>query len=113
MASNFRIMAYRKSEDLYIKLSGDFDGSSAFELLNLLKKSPKNFRKIIIHTSNLNDIHPFGVQTFHRILSDLRGEQIRLFFAGEKANQISPKKDMCLSTSESNMPQNQQSDPPC
>lgn len=96
MASNFKIISHRSNETLHLKLIGDFDGSSAWQLLNLLKKSSNGFHRIIIHTSCLNNIYPFVLHTFHQILSDLKGDQIRLLFTGEKANQISPEKDLCL-----------------
>jgi hypothetical protein len=34
MASNFRIFAHRNSDSLHLKPAGDFDGTSAFELLD-------------------------------------------------------------------------------
>jgi len=96
MASNFKITSHRSSKNLHLKLTGDFDGSSAWELLNLLKKNSKNFQRIIIHTNCLNEIYPFGVHTFHQILSDLMTDRICLLFTGEKACLISPEKDLCL-----------------
>ena len=38
MAKNHKIFVHRNSENIHMKLSGDFDGSLAYELLNLLKK---------------------------------------------------------------------------
>ena len=37
MASSFRIVMHENSENLHLRLIGDFDGSSAFELLDILK----------------------------------------------------------------------------
>jgi hypothetical protein len=37
MASNFRIYCHQNRDNLHLKLIGDFDGSSAYELINLLK----------------------------------------------------------------------------
>ena len=39
MAKNHKIFVHRNSENIHMKLSGDFDGSLASELLNLLKKN--------------------------------------------------------------------------
>ncbi len=117
MASDFKIISHRSSENLHLKLIGDFDGSSAWELLNLLKKRPKSFHRIIIHTSCLNHIYPFGVHTFHQILRDLREDQLRLLFTGEKADQISPENNLCLYATqhckEPRMPKSQESGQPC
>jgi len=38
MASNFRIYCHQTRDSLHIKLTGDFDGSSAYELINSLKE---------------------------------------------------------------------------
>jgi len=38
MALNFKIICHKNSENLHLKLMGDFDGSSAYELINTLKK---------------------------------------------------------------------------
>jgi len=38
MAARFRISIHRNSENLHLKLMGDFDGTSAHELLNVLKR---------------------------------------------------------------------------
>lgn len=96
MASNFRISSHRNSENLHLKLIGDFDGSSACQLLDVLKKTSNSVYKIIIHTSSLNDIYPFGRDIFHRQLRDLNTYSIHLLFTGENANEISPKTKLCL-----------------
>lgn len=93
MASNFRISTHRNSENLHIKLMGDFDGSSALQLLNIMKKANNGVYRIIVHTSNLNIIYPFGRDTFQRNLRDLDDYPIRLLFTGENANQIAPEKN--------------------
>ena len=96
MASNFRISTHRNSENLHLQLRGDFDGSSACQLLDVLKKTSGSVYKIIIHTSSLNDIYPFGRDIFHRQLRDLNRNSIRLLFTGENADEISPKTKLCL-----------------
>ncbi len=92
MSSNFKIISHRTSETLHLKLVGDFDGTSACQLINSLKKRSNGCRKVIIHTNCRNKIHPFGLQTFHKTLADIKGGQIHLIFTGENADQISPEK---------------------
>jgi len=46
MASNFSIFFHRNSDNLYLKLMGDFDGSSAHQLINILKEQNGNVNKI-------------------------------------------------------------------
>jgi len=38
MATNVKITAHRNDENLHLKLKGDFDGTSAYELLNIVRK---------------------------------------------------------------------------
>jgi hypothetical protein len=40
MASRFRIVMHENSENLHLRLVGAFDGSSAFQLLEVLKVVP-------------------------------------------------------------------------
>jgi hypothetical protein len=94
MASNFRISIHRNSENLHLKLMGDFDGSSAFELINVLKKNWNGACQVFIHTESLKDIYPFGRHTFQQNLSGLRGHRSRILFAGDNAGQIAPARSM-------------------
>lgn len=59
MAKNYRIFVHRKSENVHMKLSDDFDESLASELLNLLKKNYNSTSKIFIHNSCLRAVHSF------------------------------------------------------
>jgi len=47
-----------------LQLYGDFDGNSAFELINTLKKNGKDFMQIFIDTNDLDKLHPFGLDVF-------------------------------------------------
>jgi hypothetical protein len=96
MASNFRIFMHRNSDSLHLKLAGDFDGTSAFELLDMVKKNGAGLRKVFIHTSNLKTIHPFGRQVFEKSLLDLKGSSFQLLFTGEYAPQIAPAEEKCI-----------------
>ena len=91
MARNFKISVRRNSEDLHLKLVGDFDGISAYELLSVLKRNCNPNSKVFIHTSALREVHPFGVNVFHKNLSVLKGKSIQLIFTGENANKIEPE----------------------
>lgn len=91
MASNFRISIQRKSRDLYLKLIGDFDGSSAFELLHLLKNNSNRISRAVIDTSRLRQIHPFGQAVFHNNLHMLSDTSLRIVVKGENAALIAPK----------------------
>ena len=91
MANNFRISVHRNSDNLHMKLLGDFDGSSAFELLNMLKEKANGVSKIFVHTSGLKEIHPFGSEVFRSHSDILKGPCHRLIFTGENGSRIALK----------------------
>jgi anti-anti-sigma regulatory factor len=64
MASNFKIICHQKGDNLHIKLEGDFDGSSALELIDTLKKHLGKVKKVFIQTGSLASIHSFGLTVF-------------------------------------------------
>jgi anti-anti-sigma regulatory factor len=90
MATNFRISTHRNGEELHLKLVGDFDGTSAHELLDVLKKRADHASRVFIHTGSLRNIHPFGLNVFHANLDVLKGRSVRFEFTGENARQFEP-----------------------
>jgi len=66
MASNFRILAHRNNDTLYLRLLGDFDGSSAFELINALKAHDCGAGQVVVDTCGLSSLHPFGLGVFQK-----------------------------------------------
>jgi hypothetical protein len=94
MASNFKISIHRNSENLHLKLIGDFDGSSAFELINVLKRHWNGVYRVIIHTESLKAIYPFGRHMFQQNLPNLIGHHSRILFAGDNAEQIAPNRSV-------------------
>lgn len=96
MASKFKILTYRNPGNLHLKLIGEFDGSSAWRLIEKLKKNADEFHSILINTDSLGEIYPFGVHIFHQELKALKRNKIRVLFTGEKADQISPNEELCI-----------------
>jgi len=88
MASNFRIFVHRNSDSLHLKLAGDFDGTSAFELLDMVKKKGAGLRKVFIHTSSLKTIYPFGLQVFEKSLSELKAHPSNSSLQGSMHNRL-------------------------
>jgi anti-anti-sigma regulatory factor len=88
MATNFKIAAHRNDENLHLKLRGDFDGTSAHELLDVVRKRDAHISRVFIHTSNLRDIHPFGLHVFRSNVNVLKGQSVDLVFTGENASQF-------------------------
>lgn len=86
MASNFKILISRCEDRINLKLYGDFDGSSAHELINLLKKYGRSFLKIHVHTQSLNHIHPFGLNIFTKRFELMNSCAARIVFFEDKAS---------------------------
>ena len=88
MATNFKIDVHKNDGNLYLKLKGDFDGTSAHELLDTVRKRAVHTSRVFIHTSNLKDIHPFGLQVFHSNMDILKGRSLEFVFTGEYASKF-------------------------
>ena len=82
MASNFHIISYKNRDSLYLRLSGDFDGGSAHELINTLTKHSTGSWDIFIDTNNLKTIHPFGRDVFQKNLSSIKKQLKNLIIVG-------------------------------
>ena len=89
MASNFRIFLHETRDSLHLKLDGDFDGSSAHELFNTLKKHGVGFHQVFIDTNDLKTIDPFGRDVFQKKLSSFNKQLKNLIFIGENGHKIS------------------------
>jgi hypothetical protein len=84
MANNFNINVSQTSDSVCLKLSGEFDGSSACELLNLLNDGKMSANsKILVDTELLKRIHPFGLKILHRRLQEKKMKEIPLVFTGQ------------------------------
>ena len=76
MASNFKIFPFETSDILHLKLDGDFDGNSAHELLNTLKKYGDGF------------YHPFGKEVLHKKLGAFKKQFYDIIFVGRNFHEI-------------------------
>lgn len=83
MASNFHIFSFNTKDSLHLKLTGDFDGSSAHELINTLIEKGAGSWNIFIDTNDLKTIHPFGRDIFHKNLNISKEQLKNLIFVGK------------------------------
>lgn len=93
MASNFRISARPSNRDVEVRLNGDFDGTSACELLNFLGDMCNGAVRVFVDTQGLKKVYPFGVDTFQNNLYLLKGLHLRLSFTGRNAASIAPERN--------------------
>ncbi len=83
MASNFKLFLHETGDSLHLKLYGDFDGSSALELINALKKNGSRFYQVFIDTDDLDNIHSFGRDVFQKYYGFLDRRLRNLIFIGK------------------------------
>ena len=90
MAQNFKISTHRTIDNFYIRLMGDFDGSSAFELFNTLKANLNNSKCILVDTNKLKAVYPFGREVFYHNLLKIKKQRICIRFVGPDALHLAP-----------------------
>jgi hypothetical protein len=91
MSANFTMKTERKNGSLYVIPSGDFDGNSAWELLNLIEEQFTGSGNVIIETERLQRLYPFGCQLFRsRFGLACRLPAKRLFLKGRKGLELAP-----------------------
>jgi hypothetical protein len=88
MATNFRISSQRNSDSLHLELIGDFDGTSAYELVNFMEKHCKSACKVFIHTNRLEAVYPYACNVFRSHFTATRDQYKALVFTGENAEEI-------------------------
>ena len=88
MASNFAIDFDKTSNGVGLKLAGDFDGTSAYELIYAIKKLPEDTGKITICTDGLKNTYPFGLDVFHRFMRSLNGQSTKIVLTGNNASNL-------------------------
>ena len=92
MAGNFNISVSKAGDHVRLKLNGDFDGSSACEILNLLNNGDlSGTSKILVDTDSLRDIHPFGLDVLRNRLSASKVRKLPLTFTGKMSSRFASK----------------------
>jgi hypothetical protein len=90
MASNFKIFIQRTNGQLELNLAGDFDGTSAFELLDVLAENLEGINSVCINTDNLKKQYPFGWEVFQNNLYKVKKHHFSITFVGDNVSQIAP-----------------------
>ena len=91
MASHFKILVHQSSDTLHLKLVGDFDGTSAHELINVIKKYSNRFGRIFIHTSGVKQVFDFGRSVFRSAFPANGERPVKLIFTGPAGRQLAPE----------------------
>lgn len=88
--SNFRIFIHRNEDVLHIKLMGDFDELSAFNLIDALENVCAGIRRVMIHTDCLKTISSTGLSAFKQRFSQLTVPAFMISFTGKHSSRIMP-----------------------
>lgn len=88
MASNFGITVDKINDGFGLVLEGDFDATSAYELVYAIKKLPEDTLKFYIYTNGLKNITPSGLDVLHRYMRCLNGQTAKHVFTGNSASQL-------------------------
>lgn len=91
MSTNFQVTFKRHNGNLHVHPRGDFDGSSASELIRLLGRKYDGNGEVVIDTSQLRKVFPFGSSTFQGKVKESRIPPNRLSFKGEKGHDLAPR----------------------
>lgn len=83
MASNFRLFSLKNQNNLHLQLYGDFDGDSAHQLINALKKNGNGAESVFVDTNDLNRVCSFGISVFEKELRVLLKKPAALIFIGK------------------------------
>jgi anti-anti-sigma regulatory factor len=88
MACNFKILIHQNEESIHLKLMGDFDGSSACELINALKTYSKKANRVFIHSDGLKQVHPFGASVFRSNFHEVSKANVRFIVTGKNGKSL-------------------------
>ena len=75
MASNFRIIHHRNSDCLHLKLTGDMDGNSAYEIINLLDDNSNKIKEAEDYFQKVLDMEPYNEDAKENLMQ-LRAQKI-------------------------------------
>ena len=83
MAKSFRIRTKEKGDrTVDIELFGDFDASSACELIHVIDESAERATKLAIDTNGLRNINAFGLDVLLPRLFDLAASRSNIEITG-------------------------------
>lgn len=82
MEENFSMLCQKDDGELYVSLKGELDASAAQRLSNILNLHSMLWKKIIVDTSELENIYQFGLYVFHEDFSNKKNQLANIIFTG-------------------------------
>jgi len=90
MSNNFRVEHKKSNGNLHLRPKGDFDGSSAWDLIHLMREKYDGKGRVFIDTKDLQDVHSSGCSTFRCRFQQGGVPADCLFFKGKKGFEMAP-----------------------
>jgi hypothetical protein len=88
MPAKFHLSSSLTKNILHLHLLGEFDGNAACELINKIEGDGSGASKILIDTTGLESIHPFGRTVFQNRIGSLSRKLFGLTFIGKYKHQF-------------------------
>ena len=86
MASNFKLFLHETKDSIHMKMCGDFDGTSAHELITAIQNHAPKSNQVNIHTGELSNIYSFGRDVFQNNLGLVKKQSDKIEFVGKYQN---------------------------
>jgi len=83
MPAKFQLSSCLTKNILHVQLRGEFDGSAACELINKIEGDGSSASKILVDTTELRVVHPFGKTVFLNRIGPLSRKLFGLTFIGK------------------------------
>jgi hypothetical protein len=84
-------MKHRKScGNLHVYPKGDFDGGSAWELVNLIHQQYSGQGRVFVNTDQIGRIHWFGRDILRNRLDKKQVPMHQVYFKGQKGFELAP-----------------------
>lgn len=88
MQAKFHLSSCLTENILHLQLRGEFDGSAACELINKIEEDGSSAMKILVDTTALQSVHPFGKSVFQNRIGPLSRKLFILTFIGKYRHQF-------------------------
>jgi hypothetical protein len=88
MPTKFRLSSFLTKNILHVQLWGEFDGSAACELIKIIEEDGSGTSKILVDTTELRVVHPFGKTVFQNRIGPLSRKLFSLTFTGKYKHQF-------------------------
>lgn len=88
MPAKFQLSSCLTKSTLHLQLLGEFDGSAACELIKRIEEDRSGASNILIDTTELRCVHPFGKTVFQNRIGPLTRKLFGLTFVGKYKHQF-------------------------